>query len=109
MERGSKRRRPPRPALPPLPSHFQVFRRWDGQATLVANNLMAKKAIRNQWRSSAYLHHTMLAVSVETPMEKLDLMKAGVAAGMRVRDAAGQKCSLKKLLSVQHSRRCDII
>ena len=46
---------------------------------------MAKKAIRNQWRSSAYLHHTMIAVSADTPMEKLDQMKAGIAAGMRVR------------------------
>lgn len=62
----------------------QVFRRWDGQATLIANNIMAKKAIRNQWRSSRYLHHTMIAVSVDTPMEKLDQMKNGIAAGLRV-------------------------
>ena len=64
-----------------------MFRRWDGQATLIANNLMAKKAIRNQWRSSPYLHHTMISVSVDTPMEKLDQMKAGIAAGVRVRKA----------------------
>ncbi|CAN0428639.1 unnamed protein product, partial [Hapterophycus canaliculatus] len=61
-----------------------IFRRWDGQSTLVANNLMAKKAIRNQWRSGPYLHHTMIAVSIDTPMEKLDQMKMGIAAGMRV-------------------------
>eukprot|EP00903_Cladosiphon_okamuranus_P008455 g8124.t1 len=60
-----------------------VFRRWDGQATMIANNLMAKKAIRNQWRSSPYLHHTMISVSADTPMEKLDQMKAGIAAGLR--------------------------
>ncbi|CAN0450595.1 unnamed protein product, partial [Laminaria digitata] len=61
-----------------------VFRRWDGQATLLANNIMAKKAIRNQWRSGPLLHHTTLSVSIKTPTEKLDLMKAGIAAGMRV-------------------------
>ncbi|CAM9337890.1 unnamed protein product [Scytosiphon promiscuus] len=60
-----------------------IFRRWDGQSTLVANNLMAKKAIRNQWRSGPYLHHTMIAVSIDTPAEKLDQMKNGVAAGMQ--------------------------
>eukprot|EP00752_Nemacystus_decipiens_P010393 g9262.t1 len=60
-----------------------VFRRWDGEATLIANNLLAKKAIRNQWRSSPYLHHTMISVSADTPMEKLDQMKAGIAAGLR--------------------------
>lgn len=75
---------PPPPRLTETPT--QVFRRWDGQATLLANNLMAKKAIRNQWRSSPYLHHTKISVSADTPMEKLDQMKAGIAAGLRVRN-----------------------
>lgn len=98
---------PPLPLLPPpsssptlpLPSpspsnnrYRQVFRRWDGQATLIANNIMARKAIRNQWRSGPFLHHTALSVSVDTPTEKLDLMKAGIAAGMRVSwEQAGRK------------------
>lgn len=69
---------------PPPPLFIQVFRRWDGHATLMANNIMAKKAIRNLWRSGPYLHHTRIAVSADTSMEKLDKMKAGIAAGMRV-------------------------
>lgn len=63
----------------------QVFRRWDGQATLIANNILAKKAIRNQWRSSPFMHYTTIAISADTPMEKLELIKAGIAAGMRVK------------------------
>ena len=79
----------PAPPLHTIETPVQVFRRWDGQATLIANNLMAKKAIRNQWRSSPYLHHTMISVSADTPMEKLDQMKAGIAAGLRVRGRSG--------------------
>ncbi|CAM9859652.1 unnamed protein product, partial [Ectocarpus sp. 12 AP-2014] len=51
---------------------------------MIPNNIMAKKAIRNQWRSSPFLHYTKIAISATTPMETLDQMKAGIAAGMRV-------------------------
>ena len=49
------------------------------------NHVMATKAVRNQWRSGPLLHNTMIAVSVDTPMDKLDEVKLGIANGMRVR------------------------
>lgn len=63
---------------------FQVFRRWDGEAALLQNNLLAQKVIRNQWRSGSLLHNCLIAVSADTARDKLEQMKKGIAAALRV-------------------------
>lgn len=49
------------------------------------NNIMAKKTIRNQWRSGPHLHYTMLVMPRDTSAEKLDKMKAGLMQRFSVR------------------------